>query len=71
MDDLATSFDGEINPQTIPPVVWATLTRLRQDAHTAPMHRGHFSDRYYAYLDGAADALGLDRGDLDEVVRLG
>jgi len=68
---LAAESDNEINPQTVPARVWEHLTVVRRAAHEAPMHRGRLYDQYFAYLDGAADALGFDRDDLDTAIALG
>ena len=69
--DLVTSYDNEVNPQTIPRPAWDELVRLHYEAHNAPMHRGHLHEMFASYLYGVADALELDRADLEQAVAIG
>lgn len=64
------AFDGEFNKQVIPPKVWRKLLDAYGRGHSATMHKGTYLDFYTQYMYGVADALFINREDLDEAVRL-
>lgn len=58
----------DINPQTIPGKVMGKLVRYYQAAH-GNLHRGTFIELFDTYCEGVADALYLDKNDLEEMVK--
>lgn len=62
-------YDGEINEQVVPEVVWGKLVHRYRHAHATDFHRARFMERFLDYLQGVADGIELDADDLLERIK--
>lgn len=68
--DPTWAFDEEgltFNLDTLPPNVLSELLRMRRAADT--FRKGVTVDHYYMYLGGVADALYMNRDELDTAIK--